>query len=100
MKGEKMKIKDLRPADYNPRKISKEKMIQLQKALEEFGNLSGIIFNKQTGNLIGGHQRLKCIPKNAEITITDNYNPPTSKGTIAEGFILLYGGKHNYREVD
>lgn len=34
-----MKIEDLRPADYNPRKISNKQMSMLEKALKEFGDL-------------------------------------------------------------
>ena len=30
------KIKDLNPAEYNPRKISREAMSQLKKSLEKF----------------------------------------------------------------
>lgn len=33
----------------------------LQKSMAEFGDLSGIVFNRRTGNLIGGHQRIKII---------------------------------------
>lgn len=40
-----MKVKDLKPAGYNPRKISKEKLAALKKSLEEFGDLSGIVVN-------------------------------------------------------
>lgn len=54
-----MQVKDLKPAGYNPRKISKEKLAALKKSLEEFGDLSGIVFNIRTQTLIGGHQRTK-----------------------------------------
>jgi hypothetical protein len=54
-----MQVKDLKPAGYNPRKISKEKLAALKKSLEEFGDLSGIVYNSRTRTLIGGHQRIK-----------------------------------------
>jgi len=56
----------------------------------EFGDLSGIVFNKQTGNLIGGHQRLKCLDPSWKIT--------TNKEGY--GFIETSSGKLVYREVD
>ena len=43
-----MKVKDLKPAAYNPRKISKEKLAALKKSLEEFGDLFGIVYNTRT----------------------------------------------------
>lgn len=95
-----MQAKDLNPADYNPRKISTEDFLKLRKAIIELGDLSGIIPNRRTGNLIGGHQRIKIAPRDAEIHITDRYDPPTEKGTTAEGYIVIAGEKHKYREVD
>lgn len=52
-------IKDLSPAKYNPRKISDEAMGRLTKSLAEFGNIQPITWNARTGNVVGGHQRLK-----------------------------------------
>ena len=94
------KAKDLKPANYNPRKISTEDRKRLKAALQELGDLSGIIFNVQTGNLVGGHRRVEFVPKDADIVITERYAPPTEKGTIAEGYVMLYGERHKYREVD
>lgn len=37
-----MKICDLKPAAYNPRKMTQEQLKNLKKAIEEFGDLSGI----------------------------------------------------------
>jgi hypothetical protein len=95
-----MRTGDLNAADYNPRKISTEGLARLGKALEELGDLSGIVKNIRTGNQVTAHQRLKCIPEDTEIHITDRYDPPTEKGTVAEGYILFAGEKHKYREVD
>lgn len=65
--------------------------------MREFGDLSGIIFNRQTGNLIGGNQRKK------------NFDPewPIEKeefkdelGTVARGYIKTPFGDWTYREVN
>lgn len=96
-----MKISDFKPALYNPRKeMSDEKLISLKKALWEFGDLSGIVFNIRTGNLVSGHQRCKVLPRENEITITKKYDPPTRTGTVAEGYVLIDSEKYQYREVD
>lgn len=95
-------VQDLKQggANYNPRKITKQELDRLKKAFEEYGDLSGIIRNIRTGRLVGGHQRVKVIPKDAEIQITERYAEPTRTGTIAHGFIIIDGEKYTYREVD
>jgi ParB-like chromosome segregation protein Spo0J len=54
------KISELTPAKYNPRKISSDALGRLTKSLSELGNLQPITWNAKTGNIVGGHQRLKC----------------------------------------
>jgi len=54
------KISELVPARYNPRKISSDALGRLTKSLSELGNLQPITWNAKTGNIVGGHQRLKC----------------------------------------
>lgn len=54
-----MDIKDLRPAPYNPRMMKEKAKKGLKASLKEFGDLSGITFNRQTGNLVTGHHRLE-----------------------------------------
>ena len=51
-------ISSLKPADYNPRKISSEQMASLKRSLTEFGFVDPIIVNSRTGNIVGGHQRV------------------------------------------
>jgi len=95
-----MKLTDLKPADYNPRTITDEQLERLKKSLQEFGDLSGIVFNRRTNNLVGGHQRLKCLPADAKIEKKD-LKEKTKTGTVAQGFLIFDGGeKHTYREVD
>lgn len=51
-------LDDLKPAPYNPRKISKSAASGLSASLERFGDLSGIVWNRRTGHLVAGHQRV------------------------------------------
>lgn len=62
-----MKLGDLKSNPRNPRKISQKQLELLKNGLDKFGDLSGIVFNKTTGRLISGHQRVKCLPFDLEI---------------------------------
>ena len=95
-----MKVGGLRPAAYNPRKISREQLRMLAKSMAEFGDLGGIIVNRRTGNLIGGHQRTAVFDKSWPIVVTAKYSEPNSVGTVAEGYVDSPWGRWNYREVD
>lgn len=48
-------------AVYNPRSITEQARKRLKAAIEAVGLLGPVIWNKRTGNLVGGHQRLKCM---------------------------------------
>jgi hypothetical protein len=93
-------LKDLRSNIANPRSISKERLEMLASSLGEFGDISGIVWNRKSGRLIGGHQRRKLIPDGTPITFTKEYSPATKTGTVAEGFIEYQGERFAYREVD
>lgn len=56
-----MKIADLTPAPYNPRAISETALKGLRGSVERFGMVEPVVWNKQTGNVVGGHQRLKVL---------------------------------------
>ena len=57
------KIADLIPASYNPRKATKKQEGNLKKSLEKFGVVEPIVFNKQTGCIVGGHFRIRELKK-------------------------------------
>lgn len=94
-----MKIKDLHANPDNPRKITDTKLEALKKALEEFGDLGGFVFNRTSKHLIGGHQRQKAFDASAQVVVEHKYKTPTRTGTVAEGFVLLKGERFKYREV-
>ena len=61
---EKKKISQLLPADYNPRKDLRPgdpEYDKLKRSLDQFGYVDPIIWNKATGRVVGGHQRLKVL---------------------------------------
>lgn len=92
-------MKDLKPNPKNPRKVSEHKLVQLKKTLDEFGDLGGIVFNRQTKTLVSGHQRVKSFGSNAVVMLEKEYKKPTRTGTVGEGFILFDGERYRYREV-
>lgn len=67
--------------------------------MDAFGDLSGIVYNVATGHVVGGHQRIKHLPPEAEITIVETFDTPTKQGTVAHGYIELNGEQWAYREV-
>lgn len=50
-------LDEFHPADYNPRTISPQAADGLAESIREFGDLSGLVVNKRTGNIVAGHQR-------------------------------------------
>ena len=60
-KIQRMKVAEMRPADYNPRRISADAMAGLRASVQRFGLVQPIIVNERTGNVVGGHQRLKVL---------------------------------------
>jgi hypothetical protein len=60
---EKIKVTQLKPAPYNARQSNKGQERQLKASLEKFGTVEPIIFNKQTGFIVGGHFRLRELIK-------------------------------------
>jgi len=54
-----IKIKDLKPAEYNPREIDEEELDSLKKSLEEFSFVEPAVVNKDY-TIIGGHQRVRA----------------------------------------
>lgn len=55
-----MNINDITPADYNPRidlNENDDEYKKIKNSIQEFGYVDPIIWNKRTGNIVGGHQR-------------------------------------------
>ena len=64
MEIRRLKIAELNPAKYNPRKDLKPgdaEYEKLKRSIEQFGYVEPVIWNQTTGNVVGGHQRLKVM---------------------------------------
>ena len=97
-----MKVADLKPAPHNPRRLSAEQESALKQALEVFGDLGGIVFNRRSGVLVSGHQRVKTLDPDWPITSSAHalLEGDQKVGTIARGWIDTPFGRLSYREVD
>ena len=61
---QKIPAEKLKAAKYNPRKDLKPgdaEYEKLRRSIEEFGYVEPVIWNKRTGNIVGGHQRYKVL---------------------------------------
>ena len=58
---EKINIKDITPADYNPRKMRDEEFRNLIKSMDEFGVVDPLTVNLKNNTIIGGHQRYSVL---------------------------------------
>jgi len=56
-----MQRAQLTAAAYNPRKITDQERDKLKAALKRHGLVAPVTWNKRTGNLVGGHQRLSIM---------------------------------------
>lgn len=63
----------IKNADYNPRIMDSEAKKRLKKNIAKHGLVSALTWNKRTGNLVGGHQRLEqldALEKNKDYELT------------------------------
>lgn len=61
LKLERVPISKLNAAPYNPREIGKRELAGLRESVREFGLLQPIVWNRRTGRVVGGHQRLAVL---------------------------------------
>jgi len=57
-KVERLHRRQIKTAPYNPRQIDDHARKKLRENLKAMGLLDALVFNKRTGNLVSGHQRL------------------------------------------
>ena len=56
-------LTSLKPAGYNPRTMSAEARRGLEASMARWGCVQPIVWNKRTGNVVSGHQRLTVLQK-------------------------------------
>jgi DNA modification methylase len=73
MNIEKVPIHKIKPAQYNPRKNLKPgdaEYDKLAKSIDKFDCVEPLVWNRRTGNLVGGHQRLKVLIARGDKKVT------------------------------
>ncbi len=73
-----IELSKMNPAAYNPRVTLTEDMAEfkaLKDSMTEFGQVKPIVWNKRTGNIVGGHQRYNVLMamgrKKAFVSVVD-----------------------------
>ena len=88
-----MKInnKEIRLAKYNPRSMNKETMEALKSSMEEFEDISGIVINSNTGNIVAGNHRWDILSRKYKdlnlIPITESHYTINDSSNKFTGFI-------------
>ncbi len=75
---ERIPIDRINPAPYNPRldlAPGDPEYQKLKRSIDEFGCVEPLVWNQRTGNLVGGHQRLKVLlaqgDTEADVSVVD-----------------------------
>jgi len=70
-----MSLTELKPAPHNPRTISDAALKGLRASIRRFGLVEPIVWNKRSGQVVGGHQRIKALQAEgvdvADVVIVD-----------------------------
>lgn len=82
-----VKIQDLIPAEYNPRRDLQQadpEYKKIQASMREFGYVDPIVWNERTGHVVGGHQRLKVLQSQgvAEVKVSVVDIPETKEKAL------------------
>ena len=68
----KVPVSEIKPAKYNPRKDLKPgdpSYEKLKRSMTEFGYVEPIIWNEETGQIVGGHQRYKILLEQGHLEV-------------------------------
>lgn len=72
---------ELKKSPYNPRQIKPTNRSRLKKGLQKHGLVEPLIYNKRTGNLVSGHQRLSILD---DLEKTEDYTLQVSVIDVSE----------------
>jgi len=104
-----MKVANLTPSDYNPRTITEEALAGLRASMGRFGLVQPVVWNRRTGRVVGGHQRLKVLladgvdqtnvvivdlPESEEKALNVALNSPAIAGTFTDELDALLAEIH------
>jgi hypothetical protein len=84
----------------NPRQITTKQFTDLKTWLRELGDLSGIVHDLNSDEIVGGNQRSRVFSiDRCKIELTQRFDQPDDQGTVGLGFIIWEGKRYAYRQV-
>lgn len=90
----------MKPYHKNPRQIDDKQFQDLRKWLAELGDLSGIVHNLETDEVISGNQRSLVFDINeCEVVLEYETEEPDDQGTVGLGYVIWQGKRYSYRQV-
>lgn len=92
-----MKPLTIKADPANPNRMEDADKKRMAASLAEFGDLGGIVINRRTGFIVGGHQRVSVLGDSLEIEDLKN---PEPDGTVGRGWITRDGRRYAVRVVD
>ncbi len=80
--------------------MTQKQNADLRRWTREFGDLSGIVYDLNSQEIISGNQRGRVWDiANCEIVYTSQAEEPDEQGTVGIGYVIWEGSHYNYREV-
>jgi len=80
--------------------ITEVQLHDLESFLRELGDLSGVVHDLNSDQIVGGNQRSKVFDINqCEIVIEHRNKKPDAQGTVALGYVMWEGNPYSYRAV-
>lgn len=64
LNGNRLAVNEINPATHNPRRDLQPddpEYKQIEASIDGFGFVEPLVWNRRTGNLVGGHQRFKIL---------------------------------------
>ena len=95
---------DLTAHERNPNSMGDADKAMLAKSLAEHGDLSGIVWNRKNGKLVGGHQRIDVLRRlgsgSVPVVIEKELPKATAQGTVGWGRVEFGGESYPVRVVE
>ena len=83
----------------NPRRITDSQLEALADSLHDLGDLSGIVHDLNSDEVISGNQRSKVFDINDCEIVLEHEQEPDEQGTVGLGYVIWQGNRYGYRQV-
>ena len=83
----------------NPRQITERQFDLLAESLDDLGDLSGIVHDLNTDEIISGNQRSLVFDIDQCEIVIEHEQEADRQGTVGLGYIIWQGNRYAYRQV-